>query len=232
MIAPTQRDRGNADRDKALKEAVLTQLWDTDSIGVDVNVRVTDGHTDLYGVVDTYAEKLAAAKTAAAVSGVRGVNNQLTVGVDSQITDKHIEKEIINRLSHSPARDLTASVSKGTVTLRGDVADLATKEQALQEVAEVRGVGGVNASVDVTGSPRDGGPAGLDGRDDATLTSEVNRVLTGSLEGEGSIAGRVANGHLTLYGQVENEELRRRAEELTETVKGVRSINNEVEIVR
>jgi len=229
---PTENDRTNADKDKELKEAVLAHLWDTDSIGVDVNVRVTNGHIDLYGVVDTYAEKLAAAKIVEAVNGVRVVNNQLTVGVDSQITDKHIEKEIVDRLSHSPARDLTASVTKGTVILRGDVADLAAKEQALQEIAEVRGVGDVNASVTVTGSPRDGDPAGFDGRDDATLTSEVNRVLTGSLEGERSVAGRVAKGRLTLYGQVEDEDLRRRAEELAETIKGVRSINNEIEIPR
>jgi osmotically-inducible protein OsmY len=97
------------------------QLTDPDAIGV----AVTDGAVTLTGHVPTYAEKLAAARAAERVYGVKAVANDLTVKLAGAPRD---DSDIATKVAHVlesnvqvPEGRVHARVEHGWVTLDGMV---------------------------------------------------------------------------------------------------------------
>src|SRR5438132_11183243 len=81
-------------RDDVIKELRWDpQIYDPEAIGV----AVVDGAVTLTGHVSSYAEKLAAAKAAERVSGVRAVGNQIEVRL---VDDKRDDGDIARALAH------------------------------------------------------------------------------------------------------------------------------------
>ncbi len=65
--------------------------------------------------------------------------------------------------------------------------------------------------------------------DDATLETDVNQKLMDDTElSTSGITVKIAGGKATLAGSVTKEDLKRRAERLARTVKGVRRIDNQI----
>ena len=113
-----------------------------------IGVSVKDGVVTLSGHVSSYAEKYAAEKAAKRVHGVKAVANELDVKLpgSSQRTDEDIAAEAVSALKWNllvPADKIKVTVSKGWVTLEGEVKWQFQKNAAELAVRYLTGVQGV-----------------------------------------------------------------------------------------
>ena len=140
--------------DSDIREDVIKELrWDPKVPNPDaIGVAVEDGAVTLTGHVSTYPEKLAAAKAAERVYGVKAVANQLEV----RLTDKRDDSDIAKAIAHIldwntniPTGTVQARVEHGWVTLEGVGEYWYQRDEVERQVRHVRGVIGVTNDVDV-----------------------------------------------------------------------------------
>lgn len=114
--------------DAEIRDDVITELrWDPQVTDPDaIGVAVTDGAVTLSGHVATYTEKLAAARAAERVYGVKAVANDLKVKLPGTPRD---DSDIARAIAHVlewnvqvPEGKVHARVQNGWVTLEGEVA--------------------------------------------------------------------------------------------------------------
>jgi osmotically-inducible protein OsmY len=126
------------------------QLTDPDAIGV----AVADGAVTLTGKVPSYAEKLAAARAAERVYGVRAIANELNVALaGTPRDDSDIARAIAHILEWNvqiPEGKVHARVQNGWVTLDGEVEHEYQRREVERMVRHVRGVTGVLNNITVT----------------------------------------------------------------------------------
>ena len=115
-----------------------------------VEVQTREGVVYLTGVVDTADARREAGRVAWSTDGVRGVNNDLTVGeltVGSWVDDVMISSKIKSQLIANTlirAGDIDVSSSQGVVTLIGRVSSQAIKTDAERIARATKGVSNVN----------------------------------------------------------------------------------------
>ena len=141
--------------DAQLKDDVLEELrWDPQISDADaIGVAVTDGAVTLTGHVSTYAERLAAARAAQRGYGVKAVANDLEVTLSGAPRD---DSDIARAIAHVlewnvqvPGGKVHAQVSKGWVTLEGEVEYEYQRHEVERMVRNVRGVVGVSDLITV-----------------------------------------------------------------------------------
>ena len=173
------------------------------------------------GIVDVLADKAVAEQIAWRVPGVKDVENGLTVAMDGEFDDKQIKKELVDRLSRTKdTRSIGVRVSKGTVTLLGEVENLAQAKAALREAQGTRGVKDVLSDLALSEETPDA----------ATVTNEVERTLAGTEIGADDIETSTEDGVVTLTGWVRDIESMERVEDLVAGIRGVRAIENNLEV--
>lgn len=127
------------DRDKNIKRYGL-------------NTDVVEGEAQIQGIVDTLAEKQHAARATKSVSGIKKVDNAVSVSTDGDIDDHKVEFEVAEELYANPNVDLKhigAESNRGVVTLVGSVTDPSEIESARQSAAQARGVTKVVSQVKI-----------------------------------------------------------------------------------
>jgi len=137
-------------RDDVISELAFDpQLIDPDAIGV----AVTDGAVSLTGHVSSYAEKIAAARAAERVYGVKAVADELQVKLPGSPRD---DSDIATAIAHVlewnvqvPERTVQALVQGGWVTLEGEVEYHHQRREVERMVSQVRGVIGVTDTITV-----------------------------------------------------------------------------------
>jgi osmotically-inducible protein OsmY len=142
--------------DAEIKEDVIRELrWDPQVTEPDaIGVAVKDGAVTLTGHTSSYAEKLAAARAAERVYGVKAVANDLEVKLpgaprdDSDIATA-IAHVLDNNVQIPPGR-VQARVQAGWVTLEGGVDHAFQRREVERMVRQVRGVAGVTDMITVT----------------------------------------------------------------------------------
>src|SRR2546421_43366 len=113
--------------DVDMQRDVLDELrWDARVQPNEIGVAVKDGIVTLTGWVDSYTKRWAAEEAALRVRGVKGVANDLELRLpsSSERTDADIAAAAIRALDWDaflPADKVKVSVSKGWVTLEGEV---------------------------------------------------------------------------------------------------------------
>jgi osmotically-inducible protein OsmY len=113
--------------DLSIKQQVEAELqWDPSVNAAGIGVAVKEGIVTLTGHVATYTEKMAAARAAARVTGVKVVANELEVGLPpaDRRSDEDIARSVANALTWNtsiPPDRVKAQVSQGWVTLEGTV---------------------------------------------------------------------------------------------------------------
>src|SRR3989440_6250001 len=113
--------------DEQIQRDVLEELrWDARVQPNEIGVSVKDGIVTLTGRVDSYAKKWVAEQAAHRVRGVLAVANDIEVRLPSSAerTDSDIAAAAIRALEWDafvPVDKLDVTVSKGWVTLRGEV---------------------------------------------------------------------------------------------------------------
>jgi osmotically-inducible protein OsmY len=142
--------------DAELRDDVVQELrWDPQVAEPDhMGVAVADGAVTLTGHTTTYAEKLAAARAAERVYGVKSVADDLQVRLaGSPRDDADIARAIAHVLEWNvqiPAGRVQARVQDGWVSLDGQVDYDFQRHEVERMVRHVRGVVGITDTLSLT----------------------------------------------------------------------------------
>ncbi|MDX6418526.1 MAG: hypothetical protein QOG28_3146, partial [Trebonia sp.] len=141
--------------DAQIQDDVLEELrWDPQLTGADaIGVAVKDGAVTLSGHVPSYAEKMAAARAAERVYGVKAVANDLKVNLPGAPRD---DSDIAQAIAHVlewnvqvPEGRVHATVEHGWVTLDGEVEHDYQRREVERMVRHVHGVIGLLNNITV-----------------------------------------------------------------------------------
>ncbi len=138
-----------------LRKDVTEELeWDPSIDARTIGVAIEDGIVALTGHVSTYAAKTSAEKIVKRVHGVAGVANDIEVKLpaSAERDDIDIARSAVNALEWNvavPKNKIKVAVSKGWVTLDGEVDWHYQKRAAEESVRFLFGVRGVSDNVKV-----------------------------------------------------------------------------------
>jgi osmotically-inducible protein OsmY len=196
------------------------QLTDPDAIGV----AVRDGAVTLTGHIPSYAEKLAAARAAERVYGVKAVANDLTVKLaGAPRDDSDIATSIAHVLENNvqiPEGRVHARVQNGWVTLEGEVDYDFQRREVERMVRQVRGVIGVTDTITVKPAAR---------------REEVQKVIEDAFKREAEIDARhirvdVSDHTARLYGHVHSLKEAGAARAAAASAPGIGSVESHLVI--
>jgi osmotically-inducible protein OsmY len=135
--------------DTTIQTDVLAELkWEPRVKPNEIGVAVKDGVVTLTGWVDSYTKRWAAEDAAHRVRGVKAVANEIEVRLApaSERTDAEIAAAAVRALEWDaflPTGKVNVTVSKGWVTLKGEVDWQYQKQDAERVVQRLTGVKGV-----------------------------------------------------------------------------------------
>lgn len=183
----------------------------------DVQSNVEDGIVTLTGTVDLYQRKLDAGKFARKTASVQGVRNLITVAgptvSDEQLEQKLAEKLTYVRVGYDNTFDYFAlGVKDGVVTVEGQDRTGIGRDEALADIANMPGVKDVVANISV--EPVSTFDDGLRLRTARAIYRDP-ALSKYAIDPAQPIRIIVANGHVTLYGCVDNT--------MDKTVAGLRA---------
>jgi hyperosmotically inducible protein len=184
-------------------QTTVTNKLASKSQFANVKSGVEDGIVTLTGTVDLYQRKLDAAKLARKGRSVQGVRNLITVAgpnvPDQQLDEKLARKLRYVRVGYDNTFDYFAlGVKDGVATVTGQTLNYAGREAALAEVQTMPGVKDVVADISVS-------PASL--MDDGLRLRAIYRdpmLSKYAMDPARPIRIIVDNGHVKLYGSVDN----------------------------
>jgi len=216
-----------------------------------VRVDTTDGKVTLHGTVSSADEKARAERAAQGVKGVHEVRNLLQVVEKPRqeaaaVADEALSAEVQKRLAADPAlRDSkigVKSVNRGVVLLDGDARTLSAHLEALEVARAVPGVKRVASEIkspdtladdeiwrDAKSDPKT--TAGSAAQDAWITTAAKVRLIANAATPARDINVDTLGGVVTLFGTVPTEAARRAAETEVRKVDGVKSVENDLQVV-
>jgi osmotically-inducible protein OsmY len=212
--------------DEAIQKDVLDELkWNAYVRPNEIGVSVKDGIVTLTGWVDSYMKKIAAEEAAHRVPGVKAVANDIEVRLPSSAerTDADFASAVLNALRWDaaiPAGKLDVTVSKGWVTLKGEVDFAFQKRDAERAVQRLSGVKGVTNLIVVTShlSPTE-------------LKQQIEKALVRNAETDASrITVELQGSKVILHGTVRSYAEKKAAEETAWCAPGVTEVDNRITI--
>jgi hyperosmotically inducible periplasmic protein len=197
-----------------------------------VKASVEDGIVTLTGNVDLYQRKLDAAKLARKSANVQGVRNLITVAgadvPDAQLEQKLATKLRYVRVGYDNTFDYFAlGVKDGVVTVEGQDRTGVGRDEALADIANMPGVKDVIDNISVE-------PVSLfdDGLRVRTLRAIYRDPVLSKYATDPARPIRiiVANGHVTLYGSVDNTMDKNVAGLRASQIPGAFSVDNKLQV--
>jgi osmotically-inducible protein OsmY len=191
----------------------------------EIGVAVNDSIVTLTGRVDSYWEKIAAEQAAARVAGVKAIVNELEIRlpISSERTDEDIARAAVNRLEWTitvPKERIKVKVSKGWVTLEGEVDWQFQKNAAERAIHDLVGVKGVINHIVVKERPST-----------VLVKSAIEEALKRSAEVDANrISVDVQGDKVILGGTVRSWFEREEAERAAWRAPGVRSVDNRIAV--
>ena len=212
--------------DEQIQRDVLAELkWEPRVRPTEIGVMVKDGVVTLTGWVDSYPKRWAAEEAAHRVRGVRAVANDIEVRLpgDAERTDADIAAAAARVLEwHAlvPKNQIQTTLSKGWVTLTGEVECQFQRDEAERVVRNLIGVKGVINQITV--KPRVT-PSGL--------KEKIEEALLRSAKTDAErITAEVQGSKVILKGKVRTWMERQEAEQVAWSAPGVTSVENRITI--
>ena len=212
--------------DTQIQSDLLAELkWEPRLNPNEIGVIVKDGVVTLTGWVDSYTKRWAAEDAAHRVRGVKAVANDIEVRLTStdERTDQDIAKAAARALEWDafvPLEKLDVTVSKGWVTLKGEVEWNYQKQDAERVVRRLQGVKGVSNLITVR--PR---------TTPAELKNKIEQALVRSAELDAkNITVDVDGSKVILKGTVRSWAEKQEAERQAWAAPGVTSVDNRITI--
>lgn len=211
--------------DKQLKQSVLDELkWEPSVNAALVGVTTKDGIVTLMGSVETYAEKHAAETAALRVKDVKAVAEEIEVKLPFSVKhgDAEIAEAAINRLAWDasvPKDAIKVAVSKGWLTLTGDVHWHYQHDAAADAVRTLWGVTGVSNQIVI--KPQ---------ADARNIKSDIMAALNRSWFSPENIDVSTNDGKVTLTSTVEYWDERALAGTTAWAALGVTSVTNDIRV--
>jgi hyperosmotically inducible periplasmic protein len=217
--------------DNQIQTAVTQKLAAKNQFS-NVKASVEDGIVTLNGTVDLYQAKLDAAKLARKAANSQGVRNLLTVAgpnvPDEQIEQKLAKKLRYVRVGYDNTFDYFAlGVKDGVVTVEGQDRTGVGRDEALFDIANMPGVKDVVDRVSI--EPVSQFDDGIRLRALRVIYSDS--VLSKyAMDPARPIRIIVTNGHVTLYGSVDNKMDKDIAGIKANQLPGAFSVDNKLEV--
>jgi osmotically-inducible protein OsmY len=210
--------------DEEIQRDVLDELkWDARVQPNEIGVIVKDGVVTLTGWVDSFLKKWDAEEAAHKVSGVKAVVNEIEVRLAHERTDMDIAKEAVRALELNalvPVGKVEVTVSKGWLTLRGEVEWQYQKEEAERSVARIAGVKGVSNLITVKPKPSH-----------FELQKKIEDALIRRAELDASrIKVEVQGNRVVLRGTVHSWAEREEAERTAWSAPGITVVENRITV--
>jgi osmotically-inducible protein OsmY len=225
-MATVTENRTQTRSDGDIQRDVLAELRNEPRLQPnEIGVIVKDGVVTLTGWVDSYTKRWAAEDAGHRVRGVKAVANDVEVRLPTsgERTDADIAAAAVRALEWDafvPVDTLDVTVTKGWVTLRGEVEWQYQKEDAERVVRRLAGVKGVSNLISVR--PR---PTPQD------LKKEIERALIRNAQFDAQrIHVDVQGSKVTLKGTVRSWAEREEAERVAWAFPGVTSVENRIAI--
>src|SRR5882762_8959443 len=212
--------------DAQVQSDVLAELkWEPRVQPTEIGVAVKDGIVTLTGWVDSYTKRWGAEDAAHRVRGVKAVANDIEVRLPSSATktDSDIAAAAIRALEWDaaiPVENVHVTVSKGWVTLKGQVEWQYQRQDAERVVRRLSGVKGVTNLITV--------------KPHVTafeLKTKIEQALVRSAETDARrIAVEVDGSKVVLKGTVRSWTEREEAARSAWSAPGVTSVDNRITI--
>jgi osmotically-inducible protein OsmY len=211
--------------DKQLKQAVLEELkWEPSVNAAHIGVTTKDGVVTLMGSVESYAEKHGAETAALRVKDVKAVAEEIEVKLPFSVKhgDSEIAEAAVNRLawdSSVPKDAVKVALSKGWVTLTGDVHWHYQHDAAADAVRTLWGVIGVSNQIAIKPQANAN-----------NIKSDIMVALHRSWFSPEKIDVSAYDGKVTLTGTVEYWDERALAGTTAWAAPGVTSVTNDIRV--